>query len=309
VLWVKGSGAWLANANQENIFVPVDLSHLEQALSVPNFEIKPQVIAGQAEQKFRPSIETLLHALMPQKIVVHLHAVDALSHLVMLNYKAPLQERFIQYANAHEINSILVDYHKPGPELAEAIHQELQANLSANVVFMKNHGIVIGAESIDVIYRLLKSINAICTPQKSPFNQNHKATPQVSPTQEYIPFANTQAQALALDPNLYKRLQHDWVLFPDHAVFLGPKAFTYNSWLDFSESEKKNHNKPELIFIENIGVFVKPDLNQSKSAQLLCYYDVISRVSPTSQLDPLDEQSISALLNWDAEKQRLKISR
>ena len=30
----------------------------------------------------RPSIETLIHALMPQRIVIHLHAIDVLSHLV-----------------------------------------------------------------------------------------------------------------------------------------------------------------------------------------------------------------------------------
>ena len=32
VLWVKGSGTCLANADKENIFVPVDLVHLQKAL-------------------------------------------------------------------------------------------------------------------------------------------------------------------------------------------------------------------------------------------------------------------------------------
>lgn len=309
ILWVKGSGTWLANANQENIFVPVDLNHLQQALLTKNFNIKPQLISDQVEQKLRPSIETLLHALMPQKIVVHLHAINALSHLVKLDCETSLKKCLIQATYSNQINSILVDYHKPGPELAQAIHKALEVNPCANVIFLKNHGIVIGGESIDVVFELLKSINAICAPQKNPLIQSHRAAAQIVPNQGYIPFPSDEVQALALDPDLYARLRFDWVLFPDHAVFLGPKAFAYSSWAHFLDQEKNHVYRPELIFIENLGVFVKPDFNKSKVSQLLCYYDVISRISPSSKLDPLDEQSILALLDWDAEKFRLKISK
>ena len=307
VLWVKGSGTWLANADKEDIFVPVDLNHLQNALSEEKFEIKPYVIDGQGGQKLRPSIETVLHALMPQKIVVHLHAIDALSHLVTKDCKVSLQELFAQSFNAHQINSVFVGYHKPGPELAQGIHKALQDNTIANVVFLKNHGIVIGAESVEAIYALLKSINTIFTPKQNYSTQSYLTSSQASASQEYIPFPDKQAQALALDPDLYKRLQYDWVLFPDHAVFLGPKAFSYNSWSDFMA---ENHNcMPEIIFIKHVGVFIKPNFNQAKRAQLLCYYDVISRVSIDSVLDPLDDSSVNSLLNWDAEQYRVHVAK
>lgn len=304
VLWVKGSGTWLANANKEDIFVPVDLAHLQNALSQENFEIQPQVIANKGGQKLRPSIETILHALMRHKIVVHLHAIDALSHLVTQGCDQSIGELF-EKAN---INSIFVDYHKPGPELAQAIDRAIKGkknHSSANVVLLKNHGIVIGADSIEEIQSLLQAINTACEPKNMPVIAVH-----ILPSSEvngYIPFADPQVQKLALNPSLYKRLQSDWVLFPDHAVFLGPKAFTFTSWNDFLA--KNTDHSPELIFIANVGVFVKSDFSMAKSAQLRCYYDVISRVMPNAILDPLDEAAIDALLNWDAEKLRQQMSK
>lgn len=300
VLWVKGSGTWLANADKEDLFVPVNLTALQEALAQEDFEIKPQVITTQGEQKLRPSIETILHALMPQTIVVHLHAINALSHLVTPGCDKYLSALF----EKTNINSIFVGYHKPGAELAQAIDRALKSKSNANVVLLKNHGIVIGADSIAEIQLLLQEINTVCEPKNMPAEAN--LLPSSSEVNGYILFADPQVQELALNPSLYKRLQSDWVLFPDHAVFLGAKAFAYPSWQAFLA--KHVDDAPELLFIENGGVFVKPDFNQAKGAQLRCYYDVISRVMPDAQLDPLDETAVHALLNWDAEKLRQQMS-
>ena len=81
-LWVKGSGTWLAEAAEKDIFIPVDLPHLQLAISNYDFSVIPKV---KNESSFRPSIETLLHALMPHKIVIHLHAIEILAHLVRDN--------------------------------------------------------------------------------------------------------------------------------------------------------------------------------------------------------------------------------
>ena len=301
VLWVKGSGTWLANADKEDLFVPVNLTALQAALSQEHFEIQPQVITTRGEQKLRPSIETILHALMPQTLVVHLHAIDALSHLVTQGCDQSVSALF----ENTNINSIFVDYHKPGAELAQAIDRALKSKSGANVVLLKNHGIVIGADSIAEIQSLLQTINAACKPKNMPAEV--AGLPPSSEVNGYVPFADPQVQELALNPSLYKRLQSDWVLFPDHAVFLGPKAFTYSSWEDFLAKHAEDY--PELVFIENTGVFVKPDFSMAKGAQLRCYYDVISRVMPDATLDPLDDAAVYALLNWDAEKLRQQMAK
>jgi rhamnose utilization protein RhaD (predicted bifunctional aldolase and dehydrogenase) len=308
VLWIKGSGTWLANADKEDLFVPVSLTDLQAALSQANFDIKPQVIG---EWTLRPSIETILHALMPQKIVVHLHAVEALAHLVTRESRALIQQLFKQ-ANPEAVHISFVGYHKPGPELAKAIDRALKHQPNANVIFLKNHGIVIGGNSIQEIGLLLQSItNIFQSKWVSQQNASLKILPTVTSKypEYYVAFPDIEAQRLAFEPTLFKRLQADWTLFPDHVVFLGPKAFTYSSWDDFNLQGYALEDWPELIFIEHTGVFVSPNFSLAKTAQLGCFYDVISRVTPDTHLDPLDDAAVHALLNWDAEKHRQKISK
>lgn len=298
-LWIKGSGTWLANANNEDIFVPVNLTQLQDALTKGDFDVKPQIIG---EHKLRPSIETILHALMPHQVVVHLHAINALSHLVTQGCQKSA-EKICQQASIH---AAFVGYHKPGPELAQAIYEASQNAPEANAIFLQNHGIVLGANSIEGIYSLLEKINLAFAPKALFIAASSSLITPTSSAANYLPFADKEVHALAFEPHLFKRLAKDWVLFPDHAVFLGPKANTYSSWKDF-----ENHpsgEEQELIFIENIGVFVKPDFNKAKTAQLRCYFDVISRVSSDARLESLSESAVHALLNWDAEKLRQQMS-
>jgi rhamnose utilization protein RhaD (predicted bifunctional aldolase and dehydrogenase) len=308
VLWVKGSGTWLANADKEDLFVPVSLTDIQAALSQANFDIKPQVIGAQI---LRPSIETILHALMPQKIVVHLHAVDALAYLVTRDGHYFIRQLF-ERAKPSAIHAAFVGYHKPGAELAEAIDHALKQQLNTNVIFLKNHGIVIGGNSIEEIESLLKSIKDLFQSEKMPHQSISLGTlPAVTPmcAEHFVAFPDIEVQQLALDPALFKRLQADWALFPDHVVFLGPKAFTYSSWDDCITQGHDLAVWPELFFIEHTGVFVIPDFSLAKSAQLGCFFDVITRVGLDAHLEPLDEAAVHALLNWDAEKNRQQMSK
>jgi hypothetical protein len=111
---------------------------------------------------------------------------------------------------------------------------------------------VLGAESIEEIDKLLQEINAVCATQSYAIEAALLPSATIhSEDAQYIPFPDTHVQQLALNANLFDRLQFDWVLYPDHAVFLGPKAFTYDSWADFQARQDKA-NSPELIFIKNM---------------------------------------------------------
>ena len=158
-LWIKGSGTWLANANDEDIFVPVNLKHLQEALAKQAFDVKPELIGAHT---LRPSIETVLHAFMPNRVVVHLHAINALSHLVLQDCRGSIQ----QICQKLSIKAAFVGYHKPGPELAQGIYKALQSVPEANVIFLQNHGIVIGADSIEGIYSVLNKIDTAFAPQE-----------------------------------------------------------------------------------------------------------------------------------------------
>lgn len=292
-LWVKASGAWLADAATRDIFVPVDLVDLRASIDKGEFSAVPKL---QALSELRPSIETLLHALMPHAVVVHLHAVEVLARLV----RDTLQQELISRIG-DALNWVVVDYHKPGAQLAAAIHNALQSRPDANVVFMKNHGLVIGGADVDAIRISLQSvIDRLCGKY---VDAADSALP-VSRHERYVAFADKAVQALALEDVYLQRLETSWALYPDHVVFLGPKAHVYTSWDDLTRTCSSAASLPELVFIRLSGVFVLQGFSKAKAAQLRCYYDVIVRQAPSTLLSSMNNSQIAEVLNWDSEKYR-----
>ncbi|TGV14231.1 class II aldolase, partial [Mesorhizobium sp. M4B.F.Ca.ET.143.01.1.1] len=68
----------------------------------------------------RPSIETTVHALMPQRVVLHVHCVDTISLAVQADGEAEVARRLdgIEWA--------WVPYFRPGLPLARGIAAKLR---------------------------------------------------------------------------------------------------------------------------------------------------------------------------------------
>ncbi|MFN5457452.1 class II aldolase/adducin family protein, partial [Bradyrhizobium sp.] len=77
LLWVKASGTWLSDAAEKDIFVPVLLPAALEALARDDERI-PLAAPG----NLRASIETSLHALMPHRVVLHVHSVNTIAWAV-----------------------------------------------------------------------------------------------------------------------------------------------------------------------------------------------------------------------------------
>ena len=305
-LWIKASGTWLADAADKDIFVAVDLNHLNEAINKGDFSVTPIVTS---DSPLRPSIEALLHALMPHRIVIHLHAIEVLAHLVREdcydNYKSLIDD---------STSWAMVDYHKPGTALASAVSQTLADSPNAKVVFLKNHGVVIGGTNVSEVNEILTKLNlALKTATIEPCRpQDTLSDSQSQSDEEFIPVPDTDVHQLALNSQLFERLCADWVLYPDHVVFLGPRPYTYDSWDAMnrainSDTENAN-NAIDLVFIRGQGVFMKPEFNKAKQEQLRCYYDVLARQNTTSPLSRLSDSQIAELLNWDAEQYRMSLA-
>jgi len=302
-LWVKASGTWLAEAAEKDIFLPVDLPHLQTAIERGDFSVTPRL---SGESLLRPSIETLLHALMPHRVVVHLHAIEILAHLVRDNCQADLESLLDDFTSW-----AIVDYYKPGAALAAAVSATLAQKPNVDVIFLKNHGVVIGGNSAKQVDNILKRITKALrtTPIINVRISNEALTKAVYDLDQYIPVAAREVHQLSVNTALFNRVTRDWALYPDHVVFLGPSASIYKSTIEFL-GECKNFKKlPELIFIQGIGVFARSTFNNAKIAQLQCYYDILSRQGWNHSLRSLNERQISDLLEWDAERYRVSISK
>jgi rhamnose utilization protein RhaD (predicted bifunctional aldolase and dehydrogenase) len=295
ILWIKASGMWLAEASEKNIFVPVNLAHLQDSMNNGDFSILPKVINDSA---LKPSIETLLHALMPHPIVIHLHAIEILARLVQKDCEHKLAEIL-----GDSINYAVVNYYKPGAELAHEVHKIIKKNKKIDFIFLKNHGVVVSGNTVDEVEKKLsKLINLL----KLPIDElSSILLDPVSQDNKYFPIDDSDIHQLAIHPVLLERVINSWALYPDHVVFLGEKAHVYQSWSEFSFDKHNMDKSPDLIFIKNHGVFINHHFNKAKHEQLRCYYNVVIRLKTTSNTYILEKSEIESLLNWNCEQYRL----
>ncbi len=73
VLWIKASGKWMADALRDDILIPLDLEEVRRCL---RDGVDPAVRFPNA------SLETALHALLPHRIVLHVHCVNTIAWAV-----------------------------------------------------------------------------------------------------------------------------------------------------------------------------------------------------------------------------------
>jgi rhamnose utilization protein RhaD (predicted bifunctional aldolase and dehydrogenase) len=303
-LWIKASGTWLADAEKKDIFVPLERQPLDAALARGDYTVGARAPEGYA---LRPSIETLLHALMPQRFVVHLHPVDAVAHLVRCNCEADLQA-----ALGDDLAWELVDYNKPGADLARAIHAKLFEKPDVQVVLLKNHGVILGAETLVEIDRLLQALNERLGVQPRPLNDavtgNRGLAASALEDTAYQVCPDATMHCLASDPGLYERLGDSWAICPDHVVFLGAKAIRIVDLADLRDTLKSVDPAPPFVFVKDMAVLENRAATPAQRAQLTFYRDVMLRQPTEQPLDDLRHEQIASLLNWDAEKYRQSLN-
>ena len=294
IMWIKASGTWLSEANQKNIFVPVDFAALAAAIRSKDYSTAPSVLQG---QELRPSIETILHGIMPHKVVSHTHMRGALKYLV----QSKAHEALTQLLPS-DLSWTTVDYAKPGPDLGALVHAEIQKR-PADIVFLKNHGVIVGAESIEQVenlYARLDEALKVSNPDDG-FNSTG------SELQNYELEATADYHMLGLNETIFSKINAAWALYPDHIVFLGAEPNVFDSFDAFKQASIAD---PLLYgIVKNNGVYISNSANKNVRAMLNFYSWVMFDTADIEHYNMLSKEDIAALLNWDAEKYRKSIAK
>ncbi len=139
ILYVKGSG-WDLETIEEAGFAPVRLAYVRklamlEVLSDPQMmnELTTQVIRAAAPA---PSVETILHAILPHKFVDHTHA-DA----VLAITNTAEGQRYVRDIYGDDV--VIVPYIMPGFDLARLCAREFAAGAHSGTIGMvlMNHGV------------------------------------------------------------------------------------------------------------------------------------------------------------------------
>jgi rhamnose utilization protein RhaD (predicted bifunctional aldolase and dehydrogenase)/NAD(P)-dependent dehydrogenase (short-subunit alcohol dehydrogenase family) len=162
-LWVKASGYSLADIDADG-FVELSRAKLAELLAADlgtdsrarEEQFKARVMAARErpEQGRRPSVESVLHHLLPTSFVVHTH--PSWVNMVLCSEKGE--------DAAFEIlgdDALWVPYVDPGIVLAKQLKSQLDALESRpNVVLMANHGLIVCGDSPEEIEATSRDVMA-----------------------------------------------------------------------------------------------------------------------------------------------------
>jgi len=287
VMWIKASGTWLKDAAQRDIFVPLDHKAILDALAKddPACESCTAFVRTDLNSTgLRPSIETTVHALMPQRVVVHVHCVNTIAWAIRADAEQRLAERLKGFDWA------FIPYARPGLPLAGAIQSRMRPGV--NVLVLGNHGLAVAADTVEEADALLsRVVRAVSRPVRAASAVDRAALDRLCAGTTYRPAEMDETHALATDPLALKRGK-SLVFYPDHVVFLGVGVAT-----DVA-------GDPPLVAVPGVGVLIRDGAKPAIEPMGRCLADVMRRVEESDPLVALTDEDVDRLVNWDAEKYR-----
>jgi rhamnose utilization protein RhaD (predicted bifunctional aldolase and dehydrogenase) len=235
----------------------------------------------------RPSIETSVHGLMPQAVVLHVHCVNTIAWAIQPDASAKLHKLLAEFKWA------LVPYARPGLQLSRAIRGVLKPD--TEVLILGNHGLAVAAETVEAAEALLERVVlALHRPVRRLPKPDIKRLIGIAKGTNYVLPLDPAVHDFALDPWAHALGTRN-VYYPDHVVFLG------------TEIPEKPASKAPALAIYGVGVLVSKDAKPAIEPMLRCLSDVFRRLEPGTPLKALSKPEIDQLLNWDAEKYRQTI--
>jgi rhamnose utilization protein RhaD (predicted bifunctional aldolase and dehydrogenase) len=287
VMWIKASGTWLRDAAEKDIFVPLDFARLTAALAEddPACESCTDFVRQEINPLgLRPSIETSVHGLMPQRIVVHVHCVNTIAHAIQHNAEEMLGRKLQGF------NWAFVPYARPGLMLSRAIRKAYRPGV--DVLVLGNHGLAVAANSVAEAEALMnRVVAALVMPVRDFGSPDLAALSKLAAGSDYRLPEDAECHAIALNAEAQQAACVN-VYYPDHVVFLGTSI------------PSNLASGAAAVALPGLGVLVQNTAKPSIEPMLRCAGDVFRRLPAHARLKALTASEIDQLLNWDAEKYR-----
>jgi rhamnose utilization protein RhaD (predicted bifunctional aldolase and dehydrogenase) len=343
-LYVKASGLSLAQALPDS-FVKMDRRGLAkiwekkypQAGNGDPFERQREsevlidmLAARKPGEEQRPSVEALLHDLLPFAFVVHLHPALVNGLTCSQGGEAAMKDVF-------GADAIWIPQANPGYMLAKLVKTAMdeykeKCGKAASVIFLQNHGVFVGADSIDGIKEqygeIISKIGGKIT-RKPDFSGL-----AIEPASVAAGLAGGMAQTLtklsgaavvfmsggeihALVENRASFEPVSSAFTPDHIVYAGSDPLFVQAQTDTGFSEAWNNHlektgrKPKIAAVQGLGVFGAAATEKAACLALDLFRDSVKVAAYSESFGGprfMAQDKIDFINNWEAERFRSGVS-
>ncbi len=329
-LWIKGSGTSLATIRGED-FVVMERALLAQMWNAQYPEDEAAREAAVLEDMMdarirgesrRPSVETLLHDLFPQKYILHVHPA-IVNGITCSKEGAGAVKRLLPEA-------VWVDACKPGYILALECKKVMDAYKVASgkdckLLFLENHGIFFAGETAEEVGALaeqtiatlkgaiarepdlaeieydIEKVVAISPVLRALYGEGHPATVKFLTNKEILGY-NPATDSLS----------------PDHIVYCKARQLIVPADADgnkikelFDAFVAANGYKPKIAFVEGLGMFACGNtIKEAVTAQtvMLDAIKVVAYAESFGGVSPMPQFLIDFIVNREVESYRSEVS-
>lgn len=328
-MWIKASGYLMSDVTKDKGYATVSLDAVRNILSdlsvgglnIDDSEKIQQRMVEATLSVERPSIETFLHALLPQRYVLHVHS------LVSLIYAS--SNTFIDDLNqpSSGLDSVLlVPYEKPGVNLAMQMKRSLEQYSERQksndgiefpkAIVLQNHGLIVASDAVQDLEQLVYD----CEDQikmrmdlTSAFDMAYRAQLNIKHVLRQV-FSDKRLFVRLCEDKDLQHYQPNGFSFPDAVVFFGVETINLKSSSDkntldlldnhLSAYKTKYLDYPRLIIFDEALYFVGESIKKCMELQdVLKIQKTIDDTLSHKRVVLTEAQSL-ALLNWEAEKFR-----
>jgi rhamnose utilization protein RhaD (predicted bifunctional aldolase and dehydrogenase) len=299
-LWIKASGKWLAHATQDETLVPVALAELRDNLrACSEFSGTGAWVNG---NYLRASIETAMHAILPHRVVIHVHSVNTISWAVRQDGPERLAERLAG------LKWRWIPYVSSGLPLARAIENAIEAQPDSNVLVLANHGLVVcGADCASAAALLEEVERRLGVAARTSPACDAGFLSRFDAQSRWNPPESADLHTLATD-SISRRILAGGILYPCQAIFLGTRVESMPDCEFLPEGvEQFEHERgvPAFGIVEGRGVVTNRRLTASQRCVLNGLLQVVQRIDAAAPIRYLSDSEVLNLLNEDAHNYQL----
>ena len=273
-LWIKASGKWMADAAREDILVPLPMADVHSCIERNIDPTGPYPSA---------SIETAMHAVLPHRVVLHVHCVNTIAWAVRRDGPRQLQDRL------EGLRWRWIPYVASGLALA----QELEKHSEADVFVLANHGLVLGGPDANAVECLLEQVRRrLALPPRQTRSPDYDALERLADANSWDAPKDNMVHSLGIDP-VSRAILSGGLLYPCQAIFSNCSSpaglfrpVRPNCVDDLWTSGPAQR---PFIIVEDYGVLLSRSASAAMRAMILGLAQVVQRVGASAPVRYLAE--------------------